>query len=317
MLKGRFHSKHEVHFRRKWAVQALFLLAFCALTASLAPLVITKFWRSKIDRKELLRLWESSSFKTAYIESGEQLVQKPLDFFLLTLHGFSAYQLAVAQINNSGVIAYIDDCIWSLRKALLSKEGMNDGRIFYVLGKAYYDKGRGYADLAVHYLEKAREAGFAARDIPQYLGLAYGTMGDYRNSVEAFSLVLNEEASAGPSASPSDILLLSTAKAYRALEENDQAGAYLIRCLDVSRDSRTVVAARLLLGEIMAEQDDPAGAEAEFFKVIEEGGENAEARYQLGELYAAGGDPVRARAEWRKAVNIDPAHQLSRMRLNL
>jgi tetratricopeptide (TPR) repeat protein len=159
-------------------------------------------------------------------------------------------------------------------------------------------------------LEKAREAGYTAGDSPQYLGLAYAALGDYRSSVEAFSLALQ-------TGRPSDILFLSIAKSYRAMNEHDQAGAYLIHCLDVTKDSRTAAAARLFLGGIFAEKGDTAGAETEFLRAIEEGGENAEAHYQLGELYAAGGDPVRARAEWRKAIGIDPAHRLSRARLNL
>jgi tetratricopeptide (TPR) repeat protein len=315
MFKSGSYSEYGAHFRRKWAIKAFVLLVFIALVVSLIPLAIVQFKGNKSDRKELIGFWESSSFERAYRESGEQLAEKPLDFFLLTLHGFSAYQLAVAQINHSSIIAYIDDCIWSLRKALFSREGAKDGRIFYVLGKAYYDKGQGYADLAVRYLEKARGAGYDAGDIPQYLGLGYAAMGDYRSSVAAFALAL--AAAGAEEASPPDILLLAMAQSCRALGEAGEAAGYLVRCVEVSRDSRTVAAARLLLGEILAESGDAAGAEAEFMKAIDEGGENAGAHYQLGELYAAGGDPVRARAEWRKAVNIDPAHQLSRARLNL
>jgi tetratricopeptide (TPR) repeat protein len=310
MFKSGSHLNYNVRFRRKWAVKAFALMVCIAVVISLIPLAIMKIGGDQSDRKELARLWESSSFEQAYAESGDRLIQRPLDFFFLTLHGFSAYQLSVAQINNSSAVAFIDDCIWSLRKAMLSKEGMNDGGLFYVLGKAYYDKGGAYTDLAVRYLEKAVETGYTAGDIPQYLGLAYAALGDYRSSVEAFSLALH-------AGKPSDILLLSIAKSYNALNEKDQARAYLIRCLEVTKDSRTAAAARFLSGEILAEKGDAAGAETEFLKIIEEGGENAEAHYQLGELYAAGGDPVRARAEWRKAVNIDPAHRLSRVRLNL
>jgi tetratricopeptide (TPR) repeat protein len=308
MFKSRFHSEYGVRFKRKWAIKAFVFLVFITAFGSLISLAFVKFMGNRGDRRELVRLWESSSFERAYTESGALLVQKPLDFFLLTLHGFSAYQLAVAQINNSGAAAYIDDCIWSLRKALLSKDGTNDGRLYYVWGKAYHDKRHGYADLAVRYLERARMAGFSAGDIPQYLGLAYAEIGDYRSSVGAFSQALGESA-------VSDLLLLSIARSYRALEERDQARAYLVRCLDVSKDSRTAITARLLLGEVLAETGDAAAAEAEFLRVIDEGGGNADAHYQLGEIYAAGGDPVRARAEWRKAVGIDPAHRLSRARL--
>jgi tetratricopeptide (TPR) repeat protein len=309
MVKSRYHSKYISWFRRKWAVRTFGLMVFAAAAVSLILLAIVKISGNQSDRKELRRLWEASSFEKAYAESGERLSQKPLDYFLLTLRGFSAYQLAAAQINNSGAIAYTDDCIWSLRKAMLINGGRSDGGLFYVLGKAYYDKGAPYADLSVRYMEKAGEAGYPAGDIPQYLGLAYAALGDYRSSVEAFSRALR-------TGRPSDLLFLSIAKSYRAMDEHDEAGAYLVRCLEVTKDSVTAAAARLLLGGILAETGDTAGAEIEFLKVIEEGGANAEAHYQLGELYAAGGDPVRARAEWQKAAGIDPAHRPSRARLN-
>ncbi|AEF82688.1 tetratricopeptide repeat domain protein [Leadbettera azotonutricia ZAS-9] len=260
------------------------------------------------ERRELQSLWESSAYAEAYAQSAGLLAQKPLDFFLLTIHGFSAYQLAIAQINNSDTLRFIDDCIWSLRKALLSNEAEKDGRLFYVLGKAYYDKGQGYADLAVEYLEKARARGYEARDIPQYLGLAYAAIRDYRGSVAAFTLALGRDAS--------DVLLLSIARSYIALEENDSARAYLLRCVDLSRDSKTKVAARLLLGDILVKAGDTAGAEDQYLKALEDGGENAEAHYQLGVLYDAGGDTTRARAEWRRAVRINPAHGPSRLKLN-
>jgi hypothetical protein len=88
------------------------------------------------EREELLRLWDDGSYDMAYTLSREKLVSKSMDFFLLTMHGFSAYQLAVAQINDYDTRSYIDECIWSLRKALLCKEGPEDLRISYVLGKA-------------------------------------------------------------------------------------------------------------------------------------------------------------------------------------
>jgi tetratricopeptide (TPR) repeat protein len=303
-------SKDHSRYRRRQSIHKAALVIIALILISIIPAGFIKLRDSGgNERRELQSLWESSAFAESYAKSAGLLVQKPLDFFLLTVHGFSAYQLAIAQINNFDTLKYIDDCIWSLRKALLSKEGEKDGRLFYVLGKAYYDKGQGYADLAVAYLEKARAAGYEARDIPQYLGLAYAAIRDYRGSVAAFTLALGQDTS--------DILLLSIARSYIALEENDSARAYLLRCVEVSRDSRTKAASRLLLGGIFARAGDIPGAEDQYLKALEDGGENVEAHYQLGELYAAGGDTTRARAEWRRAVRIDPAHGPSRSRLNI
>jgi len=267
--------------------------------------------KNSVDRKEFLQLWESGAFEETYLLSAEQLIQKPLDYFLLTIHGFSAYQLAIAQINNFNMLQFLDNCIWTLRKALLNKEGLNDGRLFYVLGKAYYYKGPGYGDLTIKYLEKAQETEFVARDIPEYLGLAYASVGDYRSSVAAFAFVLNSPRG------DSDTLLLAIASSYLALGEDESARAYLIRCLEVSKDTRIIFTARLNLGEVLFRQGDIAGAESQYIRVIEESGGNAEAHYRLGEIYTARGETVRGRAEWRRAIQIDPSHRLTRIRLNM
>ena len=302
-------SASRTGFNWKRFAKKAFLAVTILILVSLLPLIYyqTK-GRSGIERRQLRTYFESGDFESAYTYSKSILEEKPMDSFFLTINGYSAYQLAIAQINNSDTLSYLDECIWSLRKALLSGGNSGDGRIFYVLGKAYYHKGQGFADLAVAYLEKARAAPFMAADIPEYMGLAYANIHDYRSSVEAFTLALSDE--------PSDLLLLSIARSYRELEEDDSAKAYLLRCLEISKDSKTMTAARLLLGKTLLKAGDTGAAEKEFLKAIEEGGENAELRYQLGELYALGGDTTRARAEWRRALRIDPTYNPARSRLN-
>jgi tetratricopeptide (TPR) repeat protein len=270
------------------------------------------------ERKELLRLWEAGAFDQAFTVSKAALAIKPLDYFLLTIHGFAAYQMGISQINSFDTAAFIDECVWALRKALLLKNAASDGRVYYVLGKAYSYKGDNYADLAVKYLEKARGLSYEAADIPEYLGLAYAALGDYRSSVEAFSQALRPAAPlelAVPSELVSDVLLLSIARSYYALEELETARAYLARCVEVSRDSKTVFAARFLLAEIMFKLGDSDGAENQYITILNEAGENAEAHYQLGELYALRGDATKARSEWRQANKVDPAHAKARERL--
>ena len=298
-------------YRRRAAHKAALFVVLIVAILSFIPIGISSLRKKGgTDRKELLQLWETGAYEEIYYLCDEQLSQKPLDYFLLTIHGFSSYQLAIAQINNLNMLKFLDNCIWSLRKAMFFKEGSNDGRLFYVLGKAYYYKGPSYGDLAIKYLEKARKTGFDANDIPEYLGLAYASVRDYRNSVAAFAMALD-------SASSSDTLLLAIASSYIALGEDEAARAYLIRCLDTSRDSNMVFAARLNLGEILFKNGDAAGAEEQYNRVIEEGGGNAEAHFRLGEIYSSRGETVRGRAEWRRAIQIDPSHRLARTRLNM
>jgi tetratricopeptide (TPR) repeat protein len=334
MLKERSRSDYGLHVHRKQTIHTLLIVIFVfVLLSSLLVVFITWRGRLKNEKRELLLRWEDGAYNEAFEISRGRLETNPMDYFLLTVHGFSSYQLAVAQINNFDTLRYIDECIWSLRKALLIRNRTQDGGLYYVLGKAYYYKGPSYADLAVRFLEEARGAAYNAGDIPEYLGLAYAAIHDFRNSVAAFTLALEpsdyrppavnppganppgvyEEARGGPS----DLLLLSIARSYIALEERDTAKAYLVRCMETSRDSASVITARLLLGGIFMEAGERAEAETQYLAVLSMDDENAEAHFQLGEVYVAEGDATRARAEWRRAVRIDPTHGPARVRLNM
>jgi tetratricopeptide (TPR) repeat protein len=306
------------HYHRTYVVRwiAVFVFALFLASAAILALVTLRNRRDKAG-KEMFALWEAGAYADAFEFSGLELIARPLDYLALTINGFSAYQLGIAQINSSDTLAYIDRCIWSLRKALLSRRPSNTGEIYYVLGKAYYHKGPAFADLAVYFLEQARALSFTARDLCEFLGLSYASIRDYRSSIAAFAQVL-EPAEPGNS----DLLLISIARSYMALGR-DQDGTlapakpYLLRCIDTSRDSAAITTARLLYAEILLEEGNAGEAEAQYQLIVDETGGNAEAYYQLGELYAARGDIARARAEWRRAVRLDPVHKKARLRLNM
>jgi tetratricopeptide (TPR) repeat protein len=312
MLYDKTQSGYGKHLYKLKKMHKLAVAIVLVLIAAVSIPLIASI-RSKISdkRQELLRVWNANDFEQAYEMSKNSLSSKPLDYFLLTYNGFSAYQLGISQINAFNTIVYIDECIRSLRKALLLKNSSADGRVCYVLGKAYAYKGEEYADLSIKYLEAAKNLSYNAADIPEYLGLAYAAYGDYRSSVEAFSeaLVLSQK--------PSDSLLLSIARSYMELEEYVIAVDYLQRCIDSSPDSNSILVARLLLAEVFRITGNHDGAENQYVSILKDAGENAEVHYQLGELYSLKGDAVRARSEWRLAYRQDPAHAKARTRLNM
>jgi len=288
----------------------IIISAVLIITASLY--IVNRIRNSAgIERRELLLVWNEGDYETAYELSKNFLIEKPVDYFLLTVHGFSAYQMGISQINNQNTLRYIDESIFSLRKALIHQSSVNDGRIHYVLGKAYGYKGSEYADLAVKYLEMANDLSYDAQDIPEYLGLAYAAYGDYRSSVEAFTKAFV------PGRQPSDDLLLSIARSYMAMEDYNMAESYLQRCVNFSPDSKSIVISRLMLAEIFKASSDFTGAEEQYLSILNDTGENAEVRFQLGELYFQLGDTTRARSEWRTAYRQDPAHAQARARLNI
>ena len=312
-MYNRIQSAYRKHLRRKRLIFTAAVLVFIGLAvfASMRIVVKVQEWAAKGDHRELLRLWDSGDYDEVFSISQSVLESRPTDYFLLTMNGFSAYQLGISQINSQNAEQYFDKCIWSLRQAMLDKKSDNDGRLYYVLGKAYSYKGENFADLTIKYLEKARELSDSTADIPEYLGMAYFAVGDYKRSVAAFSEALGISAEG-----PSGPLLLRIARAYIALEEFDNAHMYLQRCIEVSPDFRIVLEARLLLAEALKRKGDIDGAVKYLQEINAETGDNAEAHYQLGELYYLQGRIERARGEWRLAYKADPTHAKTRAKLN-
>ena len=311
MLSDKTRLRNGRQLYRLKKLRSLAAVSFLIFAVVISVAVIIRATSGvKNEKKELLRVWNNEDYEQAYKISKEALNENPVDYFLLTINGFSAYQLGISQINSNSIVMYIDECIISLRKALLHKEASTDGRIFYVLGKAYSYKGNEYADLAVKYLEMAKKLSYKAQDINEYLGLAYAACGDYRSSIEAFSGAFSADRP------PSDTLLLSIARSYMAMEDYNMAIGYLNRCVETSPDVKSINIARLLLAEVYKTLGEHDNAERQYVSIINDSGENAEVRYQLGELYLLKGDAVRARAEWRVAINQDPAHIKAKARLN-
>jgi len=312
MHKDKSWSQYGRHIYLLKRIRAFGIVFFSVLVLAASILIILQLKNNTSnERKELLRIWNEGDYELSYEISKTSLIEKPVDYFLLTINGFSAYQLGISQINNQNTLNYINECIFSLRKALIQKEAAKDGRVYYVLGKAYGYKGDEYSDLAVKYLETANSLLYEADDIPEYLGLSYAAYGDYRKSVEAFTRAFV------PGVQPSDTLLLSISRSYMAMEDYRTAYSYLIRCVENSADSKSVVVSRFMLAEIYKNSNDLENAEKQYLTILETSGDNAEVRYQLGELYNLKGDSTRARSEWRMAYRQDPAHAKARARLNI
>ncbi|MCL2809702.1 MAG: tetratricopeptide repeat protein [Treponema sp.] len=312
MLSNKTWSNYGRHIYHLKKIRSIGLAVLIVIIAGVSILIVSQFRNSlKNERRDILQVWNEGNYELVYEMSKNALLENPLDYFLLTIHGFSTYQVGISQINNQNMLKFINECIFSLRKALLHKESARDGRVYYVLGKAYGNKGNEYADLAVKYLEIANNLSYNAADISEYLGLAYAAYGDFRKSVEALS------NSFVPGVPPSDTLLLSIARSYMAMEEYNMAFTYLQHCVDISPDTKSVDISRLMLAEIYMINGDFDNAEEQFLSIINNSGENAEVRFQLGELYNLKGETTRARSEWRTAYRLDPSHARARARLNI
>jgi tetratricopeptide (TPR) repeat protein len=153
MLKNSSVSRYGRNIYLLKKIKAIAFFSVIILVIVLSTFII---FRAKSgttnEKRELLRVWNAGEYESAYQISKSALVQRPVDYFFLSMNGFSSYQLGISQINNQSTLAYIDESIFSLRKAMLHNAAKNDARIYYVLGKAYAYKGTEYSDLAIKYL---------------------------------------------------------------------------------------------------------------------------------------------------------------------
>ena len=312
MYIKRHRAGYKYYVRKKRLIITGIVIVISGIVVTGVIYFAGRFWDgTRGEKRELLRLWNSGLYDEVYEQSSAILDTNPLDYFFLTMHGFSAYQMGISQINIEDASRYFDDSIKSLRKAMLLPDSENDGRLYYVLGKAYHYMGESYADLVIKYLEKSRELSYYADDISEYLGIAYALIGDYRSSVAAFADVLHSGEN------PSGLLLFHIAKSYLALGDTEMARAYLHQCIAVSLDTRIIVSAKLLLAEDYKNSGEYDSARMNLQDILAEGVESAELHYLLGEIFALQGENARARSEWRLALNIDPAHSKARARLSL
>ncbi|AEJ19536.1 tetratricopeptide repeat protein [Gracilinema caldarium] len=305
-------SSYSASILKKRIIKKSILGVMLLVITFLTIVIIRNHHLQQINNRDyLLSLWNNGRYEDVLQRVKSDLQKKPLDTFLLIMYGFSAFQVAESQTAPQDAQVYYDDCISSLRKVLLYKSKSKDGRIPYVLGKAYFKSGPAYADSAILYLEKAKKLGYSAPDLYEYLGLAYASVKDYRNSVVAFSEALQ------PEKDPSDVLLLAIATSYIGLSDYDNAKAYLYRCIESTKDDDLRSKARLSLASLFVSEGKQQEAMDQYLAIIANNDQNAEAHFQLGELYANFGDAIKARSEWRKTLKIDPNHGPARNRLSM
>jgi tetratricopeptide (TPR) repeat protein len=301
-----YNSSRKARKRRR----RLFAATTVVLVLAVSVLLLVRFARVPVfERKpqaDLSELWNQGLYTEVVLAASERLESSPMDWEALVFTGFSKYYLAYYEKALEDRIPLLDQSIESLRKARLHSKSLLQPQIDYVLGLAYYAKGSFYYDLTVVHLERSLEAGHVGHNTFEYLGLAYGGLGQPEKELEN----LEKAAEAGAS----DLLLLSIGKAMLKLSRPRDAEEQLLRALNKTEDPNIEKEARFRLGDIYGDRGDVLKAEAEYRAIIDFDPNSAEAHFQLGELYGEMGDNVRARAEWRKTLVIDPTHYGARRR---
>ena len=280
------------------------ILILIAAAAGLTVFLINNYNKNRITLKTIKQSWAQSDYKSVYEQGKVFLQDKPYNNTALTYYGYACFYLAVSQIDTYEVQEYLDESINNLRLAMYEANKSLLPQLQYMLGKAYFYKNTittyYYADLAIKYLTLARENGYYADDIAEYLGLSYAALGQTYESISAFTeaLLVRE----------SDFLLLSIAEQYYKAGENGAATQYLFRIINNSSNDEIILKSRLLLGNIYIDTEDLDNALEQFNSVLEKDENSADAHYGIGLIYEKQENLVAARAEWRKARKIQPNH---------
>ena len=276
------------------------------------------FWK-KFNSEErvssLYKQWEAKDYRKVYDTSAAILEKNFLQNAARTFHGYSAFMLAIAQIDNAEAQSLLDESIINLRIALQYAKEDVVPQIEYMLGRCYFykdyaNKDHNYADLAIKYLAKCQEDGFEADDIFEYLGFSYVALGETKESIRAFTQVLDDDDRV------SDTLLLTVAEQYCAEKQGKVAKTYLQRIKKISNNDEILIKSIFLLVQICLDEGDYEEAEEQFNEILKKNPRDADAYYGLGMVYEKQGDWAKARAEWRKVLNYQPQHLGARQKLS-
>lgn len=298
--------------RKKSAVKKIFLLALIVLTVFFLPFFVYKIKRNYSglpSMKTVYADWVGKDYESVYEKTEEILKKYPYDGEALAMHGFAAYYIFAEQTDYSVGHTYLDSSILYLRQALYRVRRQERPKIAYLLGKAYYQKGYYYADLAVKYLDYAYYSNIKFEDLAEFRAMSASLLGDSEKAVEAFTQALSEN--------PSDLLLFALAENYMKIGDEKNAKLYLFESIDKTKDTLLELKCRYLLGTIFLDEGDIENAEKEFGAILEKDMASADAYYGLGVISELRGDLIKARSQWRKALKLDPLHTQTRVKLNL
>ena len=253
--------------------------------------------------------WENKDYAGVYAETAQILEKRPMDGTALALHGFAAYYLFAEQTDLSIGADYLTAAVVHLRRALYLTKDKDIPKIAYVLGKAYYQQGYYYADLAVKYLDEAYAGGIEASDLSEFRGMAASLLGDTDKAIEAFTQAL--------ATNPSDFVLYAVAENYKKKGDIPNAKLYLFETIKKTGDAVLEVRCRNQLGLLFLEENKPEEALAQFKLVLEKDVNSADAHYGIGLIHEMQGDMIKARYEWRSAIRLNPIHAETRAKLNI
>lgn len=302
-IESSSYAKKKSNFLRNAVRAVLVLIALSAIFFT-SLYAIRKYQSGRISIKTIKEAWSQYDYQKVYELCKAYLQNDTYNNTALTYYSYACFFLAQSQTDTQQAQTYLDECINNIRIAFYEADKALVPQLQYMLGRAYFYKNtitsHYYADLAVKYLLLAKENGYEADDIAEYLGLSYASLGMTMESIAAFTeaLLVRE----------SDTLLLAIAEQYYKANELNAAEQYLFRIVKNSDNEDIIIKSENLLGNIYIDKEDYAAAQTEFENVLKKNENSADAHYGIGVIYEKQGNIVKARSEWRKALKIQVNH---------
>ena len=257
--------------------------------------------------QDAIELWNAQQYSQVVAVTTDQLAQYPLDPTALSLRGFSHFYLAMEEVEGERRDRYLKDSVRDLRRVLLLPDVDLAPQIYYILGKASFQRGEFFYDTAIEALERARTLGVERLDLLEYLALASRDVGRVPEAIEYFREAIEVGDEHVHRVVLADLLIEE--------QQYDAANELLRLVVRRSEDSTVVQDALLSLGASLRIQERFDEALQVYNDTLDINDSSAEAHYGIGEVYLAQGEPDRARFEWREAVRLNPNHIESLQRL--
>jgi tetratricopeptide (TPR) repeat protein len=293
--------------KKKWKIFLLILFIFLLISGVyfIRPVnKIIRFFSGTEEVVDLKTLWNNKNYDEIIRICDDKLVLDPLHSLLLTYKGFSYFYKSKTDAEHKEDL--LIKAILVLRKARLGEKIGQLGEIDYILGLAYFLRGKYFYDLSIKFMESSLENNYKGIDTYRCLGLSYGGLGDAQKELEFFLKALEEEESGEA--------LLSVGEAYMKKNNYEKAEEFLLRSLNKTIDTNIIQKCRFKLGEIYMETNELIKAEEQYKDIIKLNKKSANAHFYLGEIYDKLNDKVKARSEWREALRIDPSHYNAKLR---
>lgn len=278
----------------------IIIFLICAAFAIFFIVKYKKLYKKLPTNNDLHAAWEAKDYRTVFDQTAKILERRPNDTAVRMLHGFAAYYLSSAQTSETDAHDFLDESIVSLRKALYTVEQKDAPQLYYILGKAYYQKGYFYYDAALKYLNKVFDSGEKYPDLNKFRGMAFSYLGENQQAIEAFTNDLSDDAD--------EFLLYALAKNYIETGNFEKAKMYLTEAAEKAKDVMLKLDCMAKLAEVFFTEGNIEKARAEYVSILAINEKYADAYYGLGLIYEQTGDLIKARAEWRKALKANPLH---------